>query len=291
MTQQDIDYNDLFGFDRIPYGIIEQNLHDLISLKGKKAVVTGAGGQGLGRAIANRLAGIGAEVTLVDLNEEGARINAAEVESRWGTKTHVIAGDISQWDVVHDVARQAREQMGGLDIFINNPVQVRSGKFEDMTKSDIDYTVNGALTMAIYGAHAAIEQFLPQRHGTIVNISSVGGRIQHDDIAVYNAAKSGVIGLTRNLAHEFAGRGIRIHGVAPGVMIKPSLKAAITADTDNEQVRAARNSMMESVTKYIQLGRVSIPEEVANMVAYLCTNAASYMVGQTIDVAGGQVMN
>lgn len=286
----DNDFAQTMGFDRLPTHIIGKRVTELMDLTGKKAIVTGAGGGGLGQAIANRLAGLGADVAMIDINEDGAKAKAAEVADRWGTRAIPFQADLSDWDQVHDVVRASAEALGGLDIMVNNPVQVVSDAFENHTKADIDYTVHGSLTMLMYGAHAAIEHFLPQGHGRIINIASVGGRIQHRGLTVYNAAKSGVIGFTRNLAHEYALRGINVLGVAPGLMINPLLRD-ILANASDEQSLAAKGSMLEAVDKYIQLGRVSLPEEVANMVAYLSTEAADYMCGQTIDVAGGQSMN
>ncbi len=286
----DNDFAQTMGFDRLPTHIIGKRVTELMDLTGKKAIVTGAGGGGLGQAIANRLAGLGADIAMIDINEDGAKAKAAEVADRWGTRAIPFQADLSDWDQVHDVVRASAEALGGLDIMVNNPVQVVSDAFENHTKADIDYTVHGSLTMLMYGAHAAIEHFLPQGHGRIINIASVGGRIQHRGLTVYNAAKSGVIGFTRNLAHEYALRGINVLGVAPGLMINPLLRD-ILANASDEQSLAAKGSMLEAVDKYIQLGRVSLPEEVANMVAYLSTEAADYMCGQTIDVAGGQSMN
>nr|AGU09715.1 short chain dehydrogenase [uncultured organism] len=285
-----IDFAEAMGFDRLPTHIIEKRVTDLMDLTGKRAIVTGAGGGGLGQAIANRLAGLGADVAMIDINGDGARAKAEEVERRWGTRAIPFQADLSDWDQVHSVVKESAEALGGLDIMINNPVQVVSDAFENHTKADIDYTVHGSLTMLMYGAHAAVELFLPQGRGRIVNIASVGGRIQHRGLTVYNAAKSGVIGFTRNLAHEYAPRGINVLGVAPGLMINPLLRD-ILANAADDQSLAAKGSMLEAIDKYIQLGRVSLPEEVANMVAYLSTEAADYMCGQTIDVAGGQNMN
>ena len=289
MATDTTDWATKMGFDRLPHHIIEKRVTDLMDLRGKKAIATGAGGGGLGQAIANRLAGLGADVAVIDINYEGAVQNAKVVEERWGVRAIPLEADLSDWDQVHKVFDDSREALGGLDIVVNNPVQVAGGPFHGHTKEEIDYTVHGSLTMCMYGAHAALQHFLPQGHGRIINIASVGGRIQHKGLTVYNSSKSGVIGFTRNLAHEYASAGVRVLGVAPGVMINPLLRDVLVNGDDPTTV-AGRESMREAVERYVQLGRVSIPEEVANMVAYLCTEAADYMVGQTIDVAGGQFM-
>jgi NAD(P)-dependent dehydrogenase (short-subunit alcohol dehydrogenase family) len=280
---------EVMGFDRLPTDIIDKRVTDLMDLTGKKAFVTGAGGDGLGQAIANRLAGLGADIALIGRTTEKLERRGAEIEKRWGVKTVAIRADMSDWDQIHTAVRDAHGALGGLDIMINNPVMVAAGPFENQTKAEIDLTVLGSLTMMMYGAHAALEYLLPQGSGKIINIGSVGGRIQQRGLVVYNACKAGVIGFTRNLAHEVAPRGVNVFCLAAGIMIKPEMKGYLLNPQSDEQ-RAARGAIVESINNYVQLGRVSLPEEAANMVAYLASDAASYMCGQTIDVAGGQYM-
>jgi 3-oxoacyl-[acyl-carrier protein] reductase len=288
-VQQDQHAIDLLGLDRLPEHIIDKRVTDLMDLSGKKAFVTGAGGDGLGQAIANRLAGLGADVALIGRTYEKVERRAKEVEQRWGVNAYPVKADMSDWDQVHNAVRQAHGELGGLDIMVNNPVMVVAGPFEKQTKEEIDYTVLGSLTMMMYGAHAALEYLLPQGSGKIINIGSVGGRVQQRGLVVYNACKAGVIGFTRNLAHEMAPRGVNVLGVAPGIMIKPDMRQYLL-DPQNDQHRAGRSAIIESITQQVQLGRASLPEEAANMVAFLASEAADYLCGQTIDVAGGQWM-
>lgn len=290
MEVQERDWSDVMGFDRLPTHIVGKRVTELMDLTGKKAIVIGAGGDGLGQAIANRLAGLGADISLVGRTFEKVERRAKEIEQRWGVNTVPIAADMSDWDQVHRAVRDSHAALGGLDIMVNNPVMVVAGPFEQHTKEDIDHTMLGSLTMMMYGAHAALEYLLPQGSGKIINIGAVGGRMQHRGLVVYNAAKAGVIGFTRNLAHEMAPRGVNVLGVAPGIMIKPDMREYLL-DPQNDRERAARGAVVEAIVNYVQLGRVGLPEEIANMVAYLATEAADYMCGQTIDVAGGQFMN
>ena len=106
------------GFDRLPTHIVEKRVTDLMDLRGKKAICTGAGGGGLGQAIANRLAGLGADVAMIDLNYEGAVQNAKVVEQRWGVNAVPLQADLSDWDQVHKVFDDSREALGGLDIVV-----------------------------------------------------------------------------------------------------------------------------------------------------------------------------
>jgi 3-oxoacyl-[acyl-carrier protein] reductase len=277
------------NLDRLPTHIIDKRVTDLMDLTGKKAFVTGAGGDGLGHAIANRLAGLGADIALVGRTLEPLERRAKEIAQRWGVNTVPVQADMSDWDQIHRAVGQAHELLGGLDIMINNPVMVAAGPFEKQTKDQIDLTVLGSLTMMMYGSHAALEYLLPQGSGTIISIGSVGGRIQQRGLVAYNACKAGVIGFTRNLAHEVAPRGVNVFCVAPGIMIKDDLRQYLL-DPQDDQQRAGRAAILEAITTQVQLGRASLPEEAANMVAYLASEAASYMCGQTIDVAGGQWM-
>lgn len=278
------------NLDSLPRHIIDKRVTELMDLSGQKAFVTGAGGDGLGQAIANRLAGLGADVALIGRTFEKVQRRAMEIEKRWGVKAFPVRADMSDWDQVHDAVRTAHDELGGLDIMVNNPVMVVGGPFENHTKADIDHTVLGSLTMMMYGAHAALQFMLPQGSGKIINIGSVGGRIQQRGLVVYNSCKSGVIGFTRNLAHEVASRGVNVLGVAPGIMIKPEMIEYLTNPTTPAHF-AGRGAILEAITTQVQLGRASLPEEAANMVAFLATEAADYLCGQTIDVAGGQWMN
>lgn len=277
------------NLDQLPTHIVDKRVTELMDLTGRKAFVTGAGGDGLGHAIANRLAGCGADIALVGRTLEPLQRRGKEIAARWGVNTVPVQADMSNWDQIHRAVGEAHEALGGLDIMINNPVMVAGGPFEKQTKEQIDLTVLGSLTMMMYGAHAALEYLLPQGSGKIINIGSVGGRVQQRGLVAYNACKSGVIGFTRNLAHEVAPRGVNVFCVAPGIMIKKQMKQYLF-DPQNDQHRAGRAAILESITHQVQLGRASLPEEAANMVAYLASDAASYMCGQTIDVAGGQWM-
>src|ERR1700704_3606071 len=145
-VEDDQDWIQLLGLDRLPEHIIDKRVTELMDLSGKKAFVTGAGGDGLGQAIANRLAGCGADVALIGRTFEKVERRAKEVEQRWGVRAIPVKADMSDWDQVHDAVAQAHDQLGGLDIMVNNPVMVAAGPFEKQTKEEIDYTVLGSLT-------------------------------------------------------------------------------------------------------------------------------------------------
>jgi 3-oxoacyl-[acyl-carrier protein] reductase len=289
MESEERDWGAALKLDQLPRHIIGKRVAELLDLTGKKAIVTGAGGDGLGQAIANRLAGSGADVALVGRTLSKVEKRAAEIEERWGVKAYPVLADLSDWDQVHRAVAESHEKLGGLDIMINNPVMVVGGPFERHSKQDIDTTVLGSLTMLMYGAHAALEYLLPQGHGKIINIASEAGRVPQKYLVVYGACKAGVIGFTRNLAHEVVDRGVNVMCVAPGIMMKPDLEDRVLRARTPEDL-VARSSVMESIDTQVQMKRAGLPEEVANMVAYIASEAADYMCGQTIDVSGGMYM-
>lgn len=284
------DWTQRLGLDRLPRDTVDKRLSDLLDLTGQKAIVTGAGGDGLGQAIANRFAGLGADVALLGRTAEKVERRAAEIEKRWGVQAVPVTVDLADWDQVHRAVKESHDALGGLDIMVNNPVMVVGGPFARHSKQDIDFTVHGSLTMLMYGAHAALEYMLPQGHGRIINIASEAGRVAQRYLVVYGAAKAGVIGFTRNLAHEVAPQGVVVMCVAPGIMMKPDLQERVLNPQSPEDM-VALESVRETIEDQVQLGRAGLPEEVANMVAYVASPAASYMCGQTLDVSGGMYMN
>jgi 3-oxoacyl-[acyl-carrier protein] reductase len=147
------------NLDRLPTHIVDKRVTELMDLTGKKAFVTGAGGDGLGHAIANRLAGSGADIALVGRTLEPLERRGREIAERWNVNTIPVQADMSDWDQIHRAVREAHDKLGGLDIMINNPVMVAAGPFEKQSKEEIDLTVLGSLTMMMYGSHAALDPF------------------------------------------------------------------------------------------------------------------------------------
>ena len=276
------------GWDKVPTDIIDKSVFDLISLKGKKAIVTGAGGIGLGRALSHRLAGLGAEVVMVDINEHVFE-NAKEVAEKWNTKTYPLIADLMNFESVAQMFKEAAELLGGrIDILINNANYTIGGPFEKFTESDIRASVDGPFTSVIYCCRHVCDYMIPQKSGRIINIASESAmRSDNVDISIYAASKSGVMGLTRSLAGELAKHNIIVNGVAPGVMLHSRLRDMFENPTP--ETLGVRKSMVIS-TEDTLFKRVSIPEEVANTVAFLCSDAASYINGQNIMNGGGMVV-
>ncbi|MDR0591878.1 MAG: SDR family oxidoreductase [Bifidobacteriaceae bacterium] len=215
------------GWARAPVDIVEKPVAELMDLTGRKAVVTGAGGYGLGQACANRLASLGADVALIGHSSlERTEANAEVVRQRWGGKAIALVGELTDYEDTERVFKECDERLGGIDILINNSVAVSVGDFAKMTKSAIDFCIAGSFTMLVYSSRVVLDYMLPKHSGRIINISSIGGRMYHPGIALYNACKAGVIGLTRTMGAELIEQGIRVNGVCPGVMLHDKLREA-----------------------------------------------------------------
>ena len=245
-----------------------------MTLDGKRAVVTG-GGQGIGRAIALKLAALGASVAVVDLNGETAASVAGEIESAGGSAMSVPL-DVSDPDAVAAAFKEINDVMGGIDILVNNAGITRDNLVMRMTPQDWDLVLAVNLKGAFNCIRAAARTMMSQRYGRIVNISSVVGVIGNAGQANYAASKGGLIALTKSVAKELGSRGITANAIAPGYIDTP-MTSSLT-----EKVR-------DEFAAKIVLRRFGTPEDVANVVAFLASDGADYITGQTINVDGGMV--
>jgi NAD(P)-dependent dehydrogenase (short-subunit alcohol dehydrogenase family) len=282
-----------FGLDRVPFGREEISASNLMRLEGRRAIVTGGGGTGLGAAICHRLAEQGANVAVLDIADDVARTTAEALQNRWGVRALPLACDVGDADQTKAAVSAVTELWGGVDILVNNaggsgsigvdgmPIST-SQTFPTMSVEAITGTLRVNLLGVILMSHAVLEPMLKIGHGRIINISSEGGKISLNNLAVYNAAKSGVIGFTRNLARDLGREGISVVCICPGQMIKQRHLDALDGITDTP--RAAR---MERQLERITLGRLSVPDEVASMVAFLASDAGSYVHGTAVSVGGG----
>jgi NAD(P)-dependent dehydrogenase (short-subunit alcohol dehydrogenase family) len=269
-----------------PHDWVEKRVDELLDLRGRRAVVIGGGGKNLGQAIVHRLAGLGASVAVVDLPQaaEAAQKVASDARERWGVPAVAIEADGRDWDGIHGAAQQAAEQLGGLDIWVNSGGAGTSVTyFADTTQGAIDGNMSGFVTPTLYGTHAALSVMLPQKRGRIINISSAAGFNAVTGLAAYGAAKAAVIAFTEFVAKEIGPEGVTIAGIAPGSMLgdaQREMLAGIPAGGDDAK-------MMQQVFAKTSLGRLAYPEEVANVVAFLASDAGAYIHGTTIRVAGG----
>jgi 3-oxoacyl-[acyl-carrier protein] reductase len=241
-------------------------------LDNKHAVVTGAG-RGIGKAIASKLASLGADVAIVDIDGETAASTAAEIAATGATAIGYEL-DITDSDAVMAVFKTIVEDLGGLDILVNNAGLTRDNLLLRMSPDDWDLVMKVNLKGAFNCIRAAVRPMMAQRSGRIISIASVVGQVGNAGQANYAASKAGLIALTKTVAKEFGGRGITANAVAPGFIETPM--------TDSIPEKAK-----EDFASKILLRRFGSPSDVANLVAFLASDEADYITCQTINVDGG----
>lgn len=244
----------------------------MFNLTGKTALVTGATG-GIGETIAQALHAQGATAIL-----SGRRVEKLEaLSSSLGERTHILQSDLSKEEDVDSLLQKALECTGQVDILVNNAGITRDNLMLRMKNEDWQDVLKVNLESAFRLCRSALKPMMKSRFGRIINITSVVGVTGNPGQANYCAAKAGLIGMSKALASEIAGRGITVNCVAPGFIRSPM--------TD-----ALPDAQKEALTKSIPMQRIGDPEEIAAAVAFLATNEASYITGQTIHVNGGMAM-
>jgi 3-oxoacyl-[acyl-carrier protein] reductase len=243
-----------------------------LPLEDRVALVTG-GARGIGRAIALRLAADGAKVAIVDLSDNGAG-TAHEVEQATGRPTTFVKADISKEADAKAAVAAVETALGPVDILVNNAGITRDGLMLVMDETDWDSVLTVNLKGAFLMSKAVLRGMIKRRRGSIVSISSVVGRRGNAGQTNYSAAKAGLIGLTKSLAKEVASRNVRVNAVAPGY-----IETDMTAALDE----TARNAVITQ----IPLGRIGSPEAVADAVAFLAGDSASFITGVVLPIDGG----
>ena len=246
-----------------------------MSLSGRVALVTGAS-QGIGRACALKLAASGATVALAARNQEKLAELAQAIESGGG-KALAFPVDVADEDQVKTAFKTALGQLGKIDILVNNAGITRDQLVMRMKRADWDSVLNTNLTSAYLCVQQVMASMLKQRWGRIINITSIFGQMGQAGQANYAASKAGLIGLTMAIAREVGSRQITCNAVAPGF-----IETAMTSGFSEE--------FRQNAVKAIPLGRVGAPEDVANAVAFLASEEASYITGQVLSVNGGMLM-
>src|SRR5712692_6248888 len=251
-----------------------------LSFENKVVLVTGAA-SGLGLATAKAFAESGASVVLADWNEKDAQSAAQELANK-GHKTLAVRCDVSNDAQVETMVKQTVATFGRLDAAYNNAgVQNVLAETADTAREDYDRVMGINLQGVWSCMKFELQQMRKQGSGTIVNCSSLGGLVGGAERGIYHAAKHGVIGFTKSAALEYAARGIRINAVCPGLIWTPMA---------DQMVADGQGDALNAMEKSIPIGRVGRPEEIANAVLWLCSDAASYVTGQSISVDGGFVM-
>ncbi|WP_344416386.1 SDR family oxidoreductase [Pseudonocardia ailaonensis] len=258
-------------------------LPELMSLAGRTALVTGGGGPGLGQSIVRRLAAMGASVAVVDLDGAAAAEVAADVQARYGVKTFSVAADVTRAEEAFRIVAEAEELLGSVDILVNNVGGGGVGDFLTQSPEDIARIVDRNLFATLYMIRAVSEVMIAQGKGVIVNVSSQGANVTWTKADVYCACKAAVSMLTKTLAWQLSEHGVRVTGVAPGT-ISSARAISILEDSDNQADYA---SGLTNTVVRTALGRTCSPDEVSDVVAFLASDAASYVQGTVWEVAGG----
>jgi 3-oxoacyl-[acyl-carrier protein] reductase len=244
----------------------------MFDLTGKKALVTGATG-GLGGAIARTLHGLGASVAL-----SGTRVEALEaLAAEFGERTVTVPCNLSDKDSVEALVPAAEEKLGGLDILVNNAGVTRDNLFMRLKDEDWDNVIAVNLTAAFRLSRAAVKSMMRRRYGRIIAIGSVVGVTGNPGQGNYAASKAGLIGMSKALAAEVASRNITVNVVAPGFIESP-------------MTQSLTEKQREAILADVPMGRLGLGEDVAAAVAYLASNEAAYVTGQTLHVNGGMAM-
>ena len=245
-------------------------------LDGKVALVTGAS-RGIGRAIALKLAAEGAKVAI---NYAGNTAKAEEVKAeieKNGGQAILVQADVADSAAVEAMVNTTVEAFGQIDILVNNAGITRDGLMMRMKDEDFDAVINTNLKGVFYCTKLVSKLMMKKRSGRIINMASVVGLMGNAGQTNYAAAKAGVIGFSKSAAKELAARGITVNMVAPGFI-------------DTDMTAAMTDKAKEMTLTGIPLNRMGTPEDVANAVAFLVSDNASYITGQVINVDGGMVM-
>lgn len=247
-------------------------------LEGQVALVTGAGraGKGIGRSIALRLAKEGAKIAIADFVPDAANSVAKEVEEM-GVEALAVYGSVSDPADVDRMVQATVDKFGKIDILVNNAGITRDNLLVRMSEDEWDMVLDTNLKGVFNCTKAVAKLMMRERRGKIVNMASVMGMVGNAGQANYSASKGGVIALTKTTAKELGSRGINVNAVAPGFI------QTVMTEEMPEDAKA-------DISKQIPLRRLGTPDDVAEVVLFLCSESSSYITGQVIAVDGGMVM-
>jgi 3-oxoacyl-[acyl-carrier protein] reductase len=246
--------------------------------EGSRVVVVTGGSKGIGRSIALRFAAERPHIVLVHFDpDDNAANDTLRTLSELGVQAESHKVDVSSRTAVEDLFKAILDRLGRVDVLVNNAGIVRDTFFMRMSEEDWDMVLRVNLKSVFNCTQAVIRPMIKQRGGRIVSISSVVGQIGNAGQANYSASKAGIMGFTKTVAKEVAGRGITVNAVAPG-FIQTDMTANLPA------------KVKELFLQQIPMGRMGMPEDVAETVYWLCSNAAGYITGQIVHVNGGLYM-
>lgn len=241
-------------------------------LKNKVAFITGAG-RGIGREIALKMASEGADIVIADIAEDTMEDTKNDIEAL-GVKALAVRTDISNEQSVKEAVQAVTKNFGKIDILVNNAAIFKRAPFLEMTGDMWDFTSNINLKGIFHVTRAVASLMAENKQGVIISISSVDAFQGCRDYSHYAMTKAGVVGLSRTLAQELGAYNIRVNVIAPGIML---------TDMTRDRVEANKEAYLAKVP----IGRIGVPEDIANTALFLASDLSSYITGQVIHVNGG----
>jgi NAD(P)-dependent dehydrogenase (short-subunit alcohol dehydrogenase family) len=251
----------------------------MYALNGRVGIVTGAGG-GIGRAIAQRLAREGMAVAVLDRDGAAAEAAAAEIGG------FAVAADVTSPAEVSRAVEAALGRFRQIDVLVNNAGIAWMGPALEMPLKALQSMLRVNVEGMFIVSRAVLPHMSAQRSGSIINLASWAGKTGNAYFAGYSASKFAVIGLTQALAREMAPHGIRVNAICPGIVVDTAMRTSIEA-----QQRDYGLPETEERAKSVPIGRVSVPDDVARIAAFLASDEAAYMTGESINLSGGLLMD
>lgn len=246
---------------------------DYLNLEGRNAVVTG-GSRGIGREIAIRLAEKGANLAIIASSKSEKALNTLEELKTYGIDARLYCCNVGDSNQVEEVSAEILRDFGKIDILVNNAGITRDNLLPSLDITDIDSVIDVNLKGCIYMTRAFIRNFIKNRHGSIINISSVVGLMGNKGQTNYAASKAGIVGFTKSVAKEYARKNIRCNAIAPGYIL-----TEMTGALDEQQT--------EQIKKLIPMEKLGTADDVAKTALFLASDMSSYVTGEVMKVDGG----
>jgi NAD(P)-dependent dehydrogenase (short-subunit alcohol dehydrogenase family) len=258
-----------------------------MELASRVAIVTGAG-RGIGRATALELARLGADIVVAELDRVTADRTASEVKGL-GRRAIVVPTDVTSRAALATMVERTQGEFGRLDILVNNAGIYRAAAILDVTEEHWDAVLDINAKAVFFASQAALPVMIAQKRGVIVNLASLAGKIGSKTNLPYNASKAAVVSMTKSLALAHAADGIRVNCVCPG-FVETDMWAKVAKEQGALLGMSAEEFTRQRAAS-VPLGRMEKPEDVANVIGFLCSDKSAYMTGQALNVTGGVIMH